>query len=55
MLGHARAAAILAAAKYKIPVFEYSPRKKNSSADRKIKNSPCNAFQNQQNVFLSGG
>ena len=31
MLGHARAAAILAAAKYKIPVFEYSPRKVKQS------------------------
>mgnify|MGYP005655474229 FL=1 len=27
MLGHARGAAMLAAAKYKIPVFEYSAKK----------------------------
>ena len=31
MLGHARGAAILAAAKYKIPVFEYSARKVKQS------------------------
>ena len=31
MLGHARGAAIVAAAKYKIPVFEYSARKVKQS------------------------